>query len=37
MAIIGEVIATRARIEVEYKNHRHFEASSNIAFPTIKP
>jgi hypothetical protein len=27
----------RARIEVEYKNHRHFEASSNIAFPTIKP
>ena len=23
----------RARIEVEYKNHRHFEASSNITFP----
>jgi hypothetical protein len=24
---------TRSRIEVEYKNHRHFEASSNISFP----
>lgn len=24
---------TRARIEVEYRNHRHFEASSNISFP----
>ena len=23
----------RARIEVEYKNHRHFEASSDITFP----
>jgi hypothetical protein len=23
---------TRYRVEVEYKNHRHFEASSNVTF-----
>lgn len=31
--VITYANGARARIEVEYKNHRHFEASSNIAFP----
>jgi hypothetical protein len=31
--LIRYASGARARIEVEYRNHRHFEASSNIAFP----
>jgi hypothetical protein len=31
--IIRYATGARTKIEVEFKNHRHFEASSNIAFP----
>ncbi len=31
--VISYSSGARSRIEVVYKNHRHFEASSNIAFP----
>jgi len=31
--VIDYASGARARIEVEYRNHRHFEASSNVAFP----
>jgi hypothetical protein len=31
--VVSYSSGARARIEVEYKNHRHFEASSNVAFP----
>jgi hypothetical protein len=29
---VGYKDGTRYRVEVEYKNHRHFESSSNITF-----